>query len=90
MLEWVATPAFLPGEFKDRGRLQSMGFSRQEYWSGVSLPSSKDLPNPGTEPVSLASLALASGFLTTEQPGYLKVKRSRKAKHQRMAKDKLN
>ena len=26
------------------------GFSRQEYWSGLLLPSSGDLPNPGTEP----------------------------------------
>ena len=28
----------------------SMGFSRQEYWSGVSLSSPGDLPNPGIEP----------------------------------------
>ena len=27
----------------------SMGFSRQEYWSGLSFPSPGDLPNPGTE-----------------------------------------
>ena len=32
----------------------SMGFSRQEYWSGVPFPSSGDLPDPGTEPRSLA------------------------------------
>ena len=31
----------------------SMGFSRQEYWSGLSFPSPGDLPNPGTEPGSL-------------------------------------
>ena len=31
----------------------SMGFSRQEYWSGLSWPSPGDLPNPGIEPVSL-------------------------------------
>ena len=31
---------------------QSMGFSRQEYWSGVPLPSPRDLPNPGVEPRS--------------------------------------
>ena len=30
----------------------SMGFSRQEYWSGLSFPSPGDLPNPGTEPGS--------------------------------------
>ena len=28
----------------------SMGFSRQEYWSGLPFPSSGDLPNPGIEP----------------------------------------
>ena len=27
-----------------------MGFSRQEYWSGLPFPSPEDLPNPGTEP----------------------------------------
>ena len=31
---------------------QSMGFSRQEYWSGLSLPSPGDLPDPGIEPGS--------------------------------------
>ena len=30
----------------------SMGFSRQEYWSGLSFPSPWDLPKPGIEPVS--------------------------------------
>ena len=32
----------------------SMGFSRQEYWSGVPFPSPEDLPNPGIEPGSLS------------------------------------
>ena len=32
----------------------SMGFSRQEYWSGFPFPPPKDLPSPGTEPASLA------------------------------------
>ena len=31
---------------------QSMGFSRQEYWSGVPFPSPGDLPDPGIEPGS--------------------------------------
>ena len=31
----------------------SMGFSRQEYWSGLPYPPSGDLPNPGTEPSAL-------------------------------------
>ena len=30
----------------------SMGFSRQEYWTGLPFPSPGDLPNPGTEPQS--------------------------------------
>ena len=30
----------------------SMGFPKQEYWSGVAFPSSGDLPDPGIEPVS--------------------------------------
>ena len=41
----------------------SMGFSRQEYWSGLPVPSPGDLPNPGTEPTSSA---LAGRFFTSE------------------------
>ena len=43
----------------------SMGFSRQEYWSGLPFPSPGDLPNPGIEPATLRSPALADGFFTT-------------------------
>ena len=43
----------------------SIGFSRQEYWSGLPFPSPGDLPNPGMEPESLASLALAGGFFSS-------------------------
>ena len=43
----------------------SMGFSRQEYRSGLPCPPPGDLPNPGTEPASLMSPSLASGFFTT-------------------------
>ena len=43
----------------------STGFSRQEYWSGLPCPPTGDLPNPGTEPTSLMSPALAGGFFTT-------------------------
>ena len=32
----------------------SMGFSRQEYWSGLPFPSPEDLPDPGIEPRSPA------------------------------------
>ena len=42
-----------------------MGFSRQEYWSGLPRLSPEDLPNPGIEPEFLLSLALAGGFFTT-------------------------
>ena len=37
----------------------TVGFSRQEYWSGLPFPSPGDLLNPGIEPRSLASPALA-------------------------------
>ena len=43
-----------------------MGFSRQEYWSGLPFPSPGDLPNPGTEP---RSPALQADALTSEPPG---------------------
>ena len=42
-----------------------MGFFRQEYWSEFPCPPPGDLPNPGMEPMSLRSLALAGRFLTT-------------------------
>ena len=38
----------------------SMGFSKQEYWSGLPFPSPEDLLDPGIEPMSLVSLALQS------------------------------
>ena len=44
----------------------SMGFFRQECWSGLPFPSPGDLPDPGIEP---ASPALTGGFFTTEPPG---------------------
>ena len=40
----------------------SMGFSRQEYWSGLPFPPPGDLPDPGIEPVSLMPPALADRF----------------------------
>ena len=40
----------------------SMGFSRQEYWSGLPYPTPGDLPHPGIEP---SSPALAGKFFTT-------------------------
>ena len=46
----------------------SMGFSRQEYWSGWPLPSPADLPKPGIEP---ESPALQADSLPSEPPGNL-------------------
>ena len=47
----------------------SMGFSRQEYWSGFPFPFPGSLPDPGIKPKSPRSPALAGGFITTEPPG---------------------
>ena len=44
----------------------SMGFSRQEYWSGLPCPPPGDLPDPGIEPMSPA---LQVNSLPTEPPG---------------------
>ena len=46
--------------------LPSMGFSRQEYWSGLPFSSPGDLPEPGIEPWSPAFQA---DTLTSEPPG---------------------
>ena len=43
----------------------SMGFLRQEYWSGYLFPSPEDLPNPGIETVASASPELEGRFFTT-------------------------
>ena len=43
----------------------SMGFSRQEFWSGLLCPLPGDLPDPGIEPASSAAPALAGGFFIT-------------------------
>ena len=47
----------------------SIGFPRQEYWSGLPFPPLGDLPNPGIKPVSPMFHALAGRFFTTEPPG---------------------
>ena len=58
-----------------------MGFSRQEYWSGLPFPSPMDLPDPGTELTSLMSPALAGRFFTTstiwESPKWQHIKKQR-------------
>ena len=48
-----------------------MGFSRQEYWSGLPFPSPGDLPNPGIKP---RSPALQAHSLPSESPGKPKKK----------------
>ena len=45
-----------------------MGFSRQEYWSGLPCPPEGDFPDPWIEPASFRSPALAGGFFTTSKP----------------------
>ena len=42
-----------------------MGFYREQYWSGLPFPPPGDRPNPGIEPESLTTPALAGGFFTT-------------------------
>ena len=46
----------------------SVGFSRQEYWSGLSFPTPEDLPDARIEPMFLASPAFAGRFFTTVPP----------------------
>ena len=50
----------------------SMGFSRQEHWSGLPCPPPGDLPDPGIKPASFMSSALGGGFFipsaTTGKP----------------------
>jgi len=48
----------------------SMGFSRQEYWSGLPCPSRGDLPDPGIKPLSLISPTLADGSLPLAPPAH--------------------
>ena len=48
-----------------RQALLSMEFPGQEYWSGLPFPPPRYLPDPGIEPMSLVSPALAGGFFTT-------------------------
>ena len=51
----------------------SMGFSSQEYWSGLLFPSPRDLPHPGIEPGS--GFALQANSLPSEPPGKSQGKR---------------
>ena len=56
----------------------SVGFSRQEYWSGLPFPSPGDLPNPGIEP---GSPALQADALPSKPPGKFPQMESLKYQH---------
>ena len=47
----------------------SIGFSRQEYWSGLPCPPPDHISDPGTEPASLCLLHWQVGFLSLAPPG---------------------
>ena len=47
----------------------SIGFPGKEHWSGLPFPPPWDLPDQGTEPMSLVSPVFVGGFFTTEPPG---------------------
>ena len=53
-----------------------MEVSRKECWSGLQFPTPGDVPDPGIDPVSVASHAFAGGFFTTVAPGKLCIVRS--------------
>ena len=61
----VVSDSLLPHEVAHQAPL-SVGFSRQEYWSGLPFPSPGDLPNPGIEP---RSPALQADALLSQPPG---------------------
>ena len=63
----VVSTSVTPWTVAHQGPL-SIGFPRQEYWSGLPFLPPGDLPKAGIEPVSPA---LAGGFFTTELPGKL-------------------
>ena len=58
-----------------------MEFSRQEYWSGLPSPPPGDLPDPGTEPMSLKSTALAGVLFTTIPTWKALIKYTQSQKH---------
>ena len=62
--------------------LLSMGFSRQEYWSGLPFPSPGDLPDPGIEP---RSPTLQANVLTSEPPEKSFITEVRASKEREMA-----
>ena len=72
LFSWVCVPShfshvqlFATLWIVDNQAPLSMGFSRQDYCCGLLCPPPGNLPDPGIEPVSLMSPALAGGFFTT-------------------------
>ena len=63
-LQWCLTVCD-PTDYIAHQAPLSMGFFKQEYWSGLSCLPPGDLPHPGIESASLVSPALADGFFTT-------------------------
>ena len=61
-VQLIATPWIV-----DRQAFLPTGFPRQEYWSGLPFPPPRYPPNPGIEPVSLTSPALAGRRFTTSE-----------------------
>ena len=64
----------------------SVGFSRQEYWSGLPFPSPEDLPDPGIEP---GSPALQADALPSKPPGESVHQEAQKKKPSTKQKDNL-
>ena len=65
----------------------SMGFSRQEYWSGLLFPTPGELPDPGIKLASLVSPTLVGRYFITESPGiYTSISKGReKSQYLRMS-----
>ena len=63
-METESEPNATPGTVACQAPL-SMGFSRQDYWSGLPFSSPENLPDGWIEPMSLMSPALAGRFFTT-------------------------
>ena len=69
-VQLFGTPWIPPGSmYIAHQAFLSMGFSRQEYWSGLLYPPPGDLPSPGLELESLTSPALTGGFFTLAPHG---------------------
>ena len=76
ILQVDSLPAEPLGKLKINKPSLPMGFSRQEYWSGLPFPSPGDLPDPGIKPVSFTSPAWQAGSLPLshrESPIYMLV-----------------